>query len=328
MGRLPAEIIANIISYLAAEGSSHGSGDNSGDNSESLALAPYATVSRGWQQRVEATTFAHITLTPARLASPLTAQALTPDRVRRFVRSIRIDVLLPPYSEQARARHEDEADRAMNEDVFTDVVRRVFGLLAATIALESPAAMAGGQGSQQQQQQRAGVDADYRPKIHLSMTACCASDIEDLEARKYRWRVYGSTHTDIFEARSESSYLDLRLAAEALPELYCIKQFDVKAAVSPQRRYFAPRALCLIASRMLGLESIDWTLCDNEKRDIALRKRLRADFAYALQTLPSSLQHFDLLYDRYPPLDHSFQPPSILDKTDYDNNDKLSLALY
>ena len=102
MGRLPAEIIANIISYLAAEGSSHDSGDDSGDNSDSLALAPYATVSRGWQQCVEATTFAHITLTPARLASPLTAQALTPDRVRRFVRSIRIDVLLPPYSEQAR----------------------------------------------------------------------------------------------------------------------------------------------------------------------------------------------------------------------------------
>lgn len=200
----------------------------------------------------------------------------------------------------------------MNDDVFTDVVMRVFGLLAAATASESPAAMAGGQGGQQQQQ-RAGVDADYRPKIHLSMTARCVSDIEDLEAREYRRRVYGPTHTDIFEARYESSYLDLRLAAgksvqdeaEALPELYCIKQFYVQATAGPRLRHFAPRALSLVASRMLGLESVHWELCDNEKRDIGLRKRLRADFAYTLQTLPSSLRHFNLLYDRRLPLDHA-----------------------
>ena len=217
MGHLPAEIIAIIISYLVAEGRSHDSGDNS-DNSDSLTLAPYATVSRAWQQRVEATTFVHITLTPARLASPLAAQALTPDCVRRLVRSIHIDLLLPPYEEQARGRREDEADRAMNGGVFTDVVKRLFGLLAA--------ATAGGQGGQQQQQ-RAGVDV-YRPKIRLSMKARCVSDTEGLEARDYRWSVSRSTHTDIFEARYESSYLDLRPTArmsvqdeaEALPELH------------------------------------------------------------------------------------------------------------
>ena len=225
MGRLPAEIIAIINSYFVAEGRSHDSGDNS-DNSNNLTLAPYATVSRAWQQRVEATTFAHITLTPARLASSLAAQALTPDRVRRFVRSIHIDLLLPPYGEQARGRREDEADRAMNDGVFTNVVRRLFGLLAAATASESPAATAGGQGGQQQQQ-RAGVDV-YRPKIRLSMKARCVSDTEGLEARDYRWSVSRSTHTDIFEARYESSYLDLRPTArmsvqdeaEALPELH------------------------------------------------------------------------------------------------------------
>jgi hypothetical protein len=161
MGRLPAEIMANIISYFVAESSSHDHGDISGDNSNRLALAPYATVSRVWQHRVEAMTFAHINLNPARLASPLAAQALTPDRVRRFVRSIGINVLLPPYDAQARGRPEDEVDRAKNDGVFTDVVRRVFELLA------------GVPGSQQQQQQkepRAGVDADYRPKIQLSLT--------------------------------------------------------------------------------------------------------------------------------------------------------------
>ncbi|KAL2132758.1 hypothetical protein VTI74DRAFT_3413 [Chaetomium olivicolor] len=79
---------------------------------------------------------------------------------------------------------------------------------------------------------------------------------------------------------------------------------------------------------MLGLESVNRELCDNEKRDVALRKRLRAVFADALQALPSSLRHSQLLYDRRPPLDHSFQTPSILDEMDGDNNDRVSIALH
>ncbi len=306
MARLPSEILAHIVSYLAAEGNTHDS-DDSTDNSDCLALAPYAAVSRGWQQRIEAVTFAHIILTPARLASPLAAQALTPDRVR-FVRSIRLHVLLPPYDEQARARREDDADRAANDGVFIDVVRRLLALLADD-------------------------DVDHCPKIRLSLTASCVSDTEDIDARRSQWSRYGMD-VDIFEARYESSYLDLRLAAEAeaLPQLHCINHFHVSPTQSYGRlyalagRHFAPQAVCLMASRMLGLERVYWSLSDNEKRDIALRKRLRADFAHALQTLPSSLRRFDLDYSRAIPLDHSFQTPSILDYDD--DNDKLSLALY
>lgn len=50
------------------------------------------------------------------------------------------------------------------------------------------------------------------------------------------------------------------------------------------------------------------------------------DFAEALETLPSSLQSFYLLYDRRPPMGHSHRPPSILDETDQ-HGDKLSVAL-
>lgn len=42
--------------------------------------------------------------------------------------------------------------------------------------------------------------------------------------------------------------------------------------------------------------------------------------------LPSSLQSFYLLYDRQPPMNHSYQPPSVLDETDQ-QGDKLSVAL-
>ncbi|ROV98689.1 hypothetical protein VMCG_06778 [Cytospora schulzeri] len=286
-------------------------------------LAPYATVSRRWQHPIEAMTFAHITLDPARLASPLAAQALTPHRVRRFVRSVRVDVVLPTYDEAARGRHEDDAERGRADAVFTDVVRKDGGRAG-----------------------KAGPTPGYCSKIHLFMTARCVSDTEDIEARKYRRRVGAMSTEDIFEARYESSYLDLRPAAgksveeeaEALPELRWISKFhvsgtpplgvgEVQGSMGLGVRHFAPRALCLMASRMSGLESINWQLCDNEKRDVALRKRLRACFANTLQRLPPTLQHFELLYERHPPSDHSYQTPSILEETD-NSNDKLSLALH
>ncbi|KAI7782384.1 hypothetical protein LA080_013530 [Diaporthe eres] len=77
---------------------------------------------------------------------------------------------------------------------------------------------------------------------------------------------------------------------------------------------------------MPGLRSVNWELCDNEKRDVALRKYLRSDFAEALESLPPSLHSFYLLYDRRPPMNHSHRPPSILDETDQ-HEDKLSIAL-
>jgi len=187
IGHLPPEIVANIISYLTVKGSSDATGD-SGERNQKLALAPYATVSRAWQRSIEATTFAHIALTPARLASPLAAQALTPDRVRRFVRSINVHVALPPYDVEARARREDEADRAKNDAVFPDVVRRLFGLLAPAAA-ESPATMAGGQDGQQLPVR---VDANYRPNIKLSMFASCVSDKEDIDRRIHPWSSTGA----------------------------------------------------------------------------------------------------------------------------------------
>ncbi|KAJ9134303.1 hypothetical protein NKR23_g10237 [Pleurostoma richardsiae] len=325
MDRLPEEIIANIISHVAGDGGT----------TPPRVLAPYAAMSRRWQRCVEAMTFAHVTLTPARMASPLAAQALTPDRVCRFVRSVRVDILLPPYDEGARARREVDAEKTEADAVFTGLVRRVFALLSPSRGTDH----CGGDGrvGQKQREQRPGIDdtTGHRPQIRLSMTARCVSDTEDMEARRYRRNVGATSTEDIFEARYEGSYLDLRPRAEksvqdeaeALPELHCVSQFHVEATPGSGCRYFAPRALCLMASRMSGLETVHWELCDNEKRDVALRRKLRADFANSLPTLPPTLQHFNLLYDRRLPNDHSFQTRSILDETDQDN-DKLSLALH
>lgn len=129
---------------------------------------------------------------------------------------------------------------------------------------------------------------DYRPKIKLSIEAVCVSDGEDWKDRQYRYRI-GTHGQDIFQARYESSYLDFNPEpgntawdeGKALPELPFILELEVHASsceadrMSPGDRLFAPRALCLIASRMSGLQSINWELYTNEKRDFELRKTLR-----------------------------------------------------
>lgn len=198
--------------------------------------------------------------------------------MHRFVRSVKVDVLLPPYSEDARTRREGGEEKLTNDRAFTEVIRKVFALLSSPF----PAAH---KAQQQEQQPEQGLSLTaYRPKIRLSMTALCVSDTEDLEERRYRQRVNAISTGDIFEARYESSYLDLSPAAgktvrdeaEALPELLCVSELDVQATQATGRRLFAPRMLCLVASRMSGLQSVNWELCDNEKRDVALRKSLRA----------------------------------------------------
>lgn len=280
MVKLPEEITANIISHLM-EQRTDGRDDQGSLNSQPLSLTQYAVVSRSWQARVEAKTFAHIQLTPARVASSLAAHALSPSRVHRFVRSVKIEVLLPSYSEDARTRREDDEEKLANNRAFTDVIRKVFGLLSSPFpAVEQPMVNPGGNDATETWQQCLS-STTYRPKIKLSMSARCVSDTEDLEGRRYRTTVNAISTGDIFEARYESSYLDLSPAAgktvqdqvEALPELLCVSEFDVQAT---SHRLFAPRVLCLVASRMPGLRSVNWELCDNEKRDLALRKRLRA----------------------------------------------------
>lgn len=298
MANLPEELIASIISYVLGQqtdglaGYWHGSGE-----CHPPSLARYAAVSRSWQARIEARTFAYITLTPARAASPLAAQALSPIRVHYFVRTVKIGVLLPPYGEDARTRPEDDEEKLANDRFFTHFVRKVFVLLSSPLpVVGQPTSNPGGDdrgNARQQEQQGPGfAPPAYRPKIKLCMIAGCVSDTEDLDGRRYRKRVNAISTGDIFEARYESSYLDLNLAAEALPQLLCISDFYVQATQAPGRRLFAPRALCLLASRMPRLHSVTWDLCDNEKRDPALRKGLRAGkLMIFLSSVPCNPQH-------------------------------------
>lgn len=272
MDGLPAEITAMIISHIPGDIFNQEGKWYEAKRPWLHPLAPYATISRRWQHHIEALTFGYIELTPARAASPLAAQALTPHRLRHYVHSVDVEVLLPPYSVEARGRRENEAEKAEADMVFTDLVRRVFALLSAS-----------GHGSvghpQQHQQQQ------HQNFIYLSMTASCVSDTEDMESECDWNDQLRDNHIRETRYRYDGSYLDLRPAAgrsvrdevEALPQLPWICDFSAGTSSlrSDHVRRFAPRALCLMASRFPRLCEASWVLGDNEKRDPALRERLR-----------------------------------------------------
>ncbi|KAJ3532059.1 hypothetical protein NM208_g8483 [Fusarium decemcellulare] len=106
-------------------------------------------------------------------------------------------------------------------------------------------------------------------------------------------------------------YLDFPLGwEERLPELPMIDNFKVER--ESHWLLFAPRSICLLASKMTKLRAADLYLSDSEKRDESLRIQLRNDLADTLDKLPISLEMFALRYHRMLPRDHRFEPSSIL----------------
>lgn len=264
MNRLPDEIIGMIISYLPDPPPETPS---KRPPPPSLKLAPYAIISSQWQHPVEALTFRHIVLTPARLVSPLSAQALKPSRLCRLVRSVHVDLLLRPYDVAAEGRRENEMEKDMSNGMFTHAMRRLFFLLSPP-GTDAWAGRSGG----------------YHPRIHLSMAAPFISEPDEINAMRRLVEIHDAPSERVFGGRYEGSYLDLRPPEgrsvqdlmDALPELPWLSRFEVEASPRTGYRYFAPRALCLMASKMPGLNRIHWELCDNEKMDAELRKKLRA----------------------------------------------------
>ncbi|KAK7731737.1 hypothetical protein SLS53_008681 [Cytospora paraplurivora] len=143
-----------------------------------------------WQQSVEAITFARITLTLARLTPPLAARALTTDRVRRFVRYIWANLVLPLYDKGARGRREIAKERGEANALCTSFIKQVFALLSPSPGVWTTEVYGEGNGRQGQQpqgQQLIEVNAmmGYRSRIRFCLIATCARDTEDIMERLF-----------------------------------------------------------------------------------------------------------------------------------------------
>lgn len=111
MDRLPQDIYDEIGEYLFKS------------NFDRPALA---TISRRWQRAIERHIFREICVNNTDLE--LFRDIVQHGR-RQYVKKLKYFIILPAYSEAARARFEREEDRRANNDVFTIAIHRLFHIL-------------------------------------------------------------------------------------------------------------------------------------------------------------------------------------------------------
>jgi hypothetical protein len=63
------------------------------------------------------------------------------------------------------------------------------------------------------------------------------------------------------------------------------------------RRQLAAKTCCVIAACFPNVHTLDWSLLDYERRDVARRIKMCKDFAASLSKIPGSVRHFKLFYD-------------------------------
>ncbi|ETS84292.1 hypothetical protein PFICI_02317 [Pestalotiopsis fici W106-1] len=303
MDKLPPEILIRIISYLVPDNGmglpitsiakpwkKHGS------------IAHLATVSKLWQHHVERQTFQELFLSTQRLKAA--GRIVTSQRLE-YVRLVDLEVVLDAYDEAAACRVENEADKASNNQCFTQSLDALFALLHK-------------------------LDAPNSNNSHdrvLRLRAYSPSDPWRCPdwPRIRRTRMNGLTD-NILNARFDQSYLDLLGPLKS--RIDCFSTFCVPDPVEQDLKYrrISPSACCRIAAKLGKLDKIIWHLSDNEKKDVSLRKALRRDFAERLADLPQSLKRVVLHYTRTPPRNHKHSPTNILDTGDF-AGDRLSTAL-
>lgn len=302
MEKLPPEILVRIISHLVPDNGvglpitsiakpwkRHGS------------IAHLATVSKLWQHHVERLIFQELFLSTQRLEDA--GRILTSQRFG-YVRLVELEVVLDAYDEEAACRMENEAEKASNNQCFTQSLATLFALLHK---LDAPVSNS--------------HDRVLRLRAYSPSDPWRRPDWPRIR----RTRMNGATD-NILNARFDQSYLDL--SGPFKTTIDCFSTFCIPDPVEQDLKYrrISPGAACRIAAKLGKLEKIIWHLSDNEKKEVTLRKTLRREFSERLPDLPPSLKHVVLHYTRTPPRNHERSPTNILDAGDL-AGDPFSLAL-
>ena len=231
--------------------------------SESVAV--YATVSREWRSAVERHSFSTLQLNQSRLAD--FARIVTGPR-RRAVRCLRFDIVLDAYSVGMQGRFETREEQERNSEVFTEAIQTIFSQLSSW------------------------HPQDVRETgIELFLQAYSPSDPSRMKERALEERLgnprraLGGRDRDLLAERFQSSFLRLITTdtnsgsqQELLPVVSYITKLEIvdsgPIGFNDLRRFW-PGSVCLIASKLPRLLTIDFSLWDTEKKDLDLRRRAR-----------------------------------------------------
>ncbi|KAL5358360.1 hypothetical protein BJX96DRAFT_173364 [Aspergillus floccosus] len=266
--------------------------------SSDSSLAPYASVNKRWQTLVEKTTFSSLNLTPARLPDLLRFVSAS-SRRRSYVHKIELLAILPEYSIPARGEVETADEQRCNDESFTRAIHSLFDILSSW---------------------------PDSCRLTLRIFARSPSDLNgepDMAKRKKRL-LYKRRGKDLLDLRYHHSYLRLSALEHTLPSVRAIVDLDVIGDISySDYRRIAPAAVSGIISCLPRLRTLNGVLCDNERRDMTVKRSLRDEFAVSLTQWPASIQHLHLKYRGDPPANQNRPPPRLSEK----GTDALCLAL-
>ncbi|KAF7548925.1 hypothetical protein G7Z17_g6734 [Cylindrodendrum hubeiense] len=286
MEALPQDLVDQIVSYLLPE-DFRPNGPYDKRQRPALPLTPLATLSRRLQASVERLTFKYIKINSDELAE--FDQLLTPAR-RSLLAGLTFTVNLPSYDAAASLRAESPAERAANDDAYSQAIHRLFKTLKAW-ELEDSKTIA--------------------CRMALAINNPESPSDRPWPSQTAPWGLTPGTEDEcIHEGRYLHSYIDL-LNLEDLPVLDRVKHLTM---LNQEDKYgyrqLFPRVSILLAAKMPNLESVRINMDDSERRFPDMRKRNRDDAAHAIRTLSlPELKRADLHFFLRRYRDESISPP-------------------
>ncbi|KAF5026382.1 hypothetical protein F66182_1510 [Fusarium sp. NRRL 66182] len=236
-------------------------------------VGTFAHVSRQWQHLIEPITFRELHFTANKLPVAENGNYLTPRRLSH-VRKVYVDFTLPVHSQAGLTDVDDERD---DETVFNGLVKQLFGVLARIPHRGEPCVV-----------------------LEISIPS-----LRYLPTQTFMQIMLGEESSPI-----GTKCLELDQDWNLLPDLPMIAEFA--SEMDSEMVFFDPYSISRLTSKMTRLKKVMWLLSDAEKEDADLRVRRRTDLAQSLETLPRTVEEFNLYLKREPPKDQSFNPPSII----------------
>ncbi|KAL6404312.1 hypothetical protein AUP68_13699 [Ilyonectria robusta] len=290
METLPQDLIDQIVSYLLPENfKPKGSYDKRGK--PALPIAPLAALSRRLRASVERLTFKYIKINSDELAE--FGQLLTPAR-RSLLVGLTFTVILPSYDAAAGLRAESPAERAANDESYTQAIKSLCQTLKRW-ETEDPESIV--------------------CRMALTINHPESPSDRPWPSEVAPWSPGSGTEDEcIHEGRYLHSYIDL-MHPEELPVLNRVKHLNMlRPEATYAHRNVYPKVPMLLASKMPNLESVKFGMDDDEKRFPDIRKRNRDEAAHAIRqlslpALKSADFHFFLRRYR----NESVSPPVLLD---------------
>ncbi|RMJ16518.1 hypothetical protein CDV36_003824 [Fusarium kuroshium] len=259
MDTLPQDIIDHIVSYLFAR--KFKPRKPYSYLHHHLSRAQLATVSRRLQTAVERWTFRDIRINSDELEKFI--QLLTPAR-RTFLAGLEFIPILPSYKEAAGTRAESPAERAANDESYTQAMQSLLETLK-TWEEEDPHSV------------------NYLLKLSINLPKS-PSD-RAWQGVFPQWGSILPKGFCIYEGRYLHSYIDL-LRLEQLPEVNRVKHLVMKRPDKKRMyRNFCPKVPFMLASKMPNLESVNFSMDDTEERFHDLRVHNRQEAADSLRRL-------------------------------------------